>query len=575
MRARASVEPTPGHKDRERILIAELPYQVNKAKLIEKIAELINDGKIEGISDIRDESAQDEIRVVIELKRGEVGEVVLNNLYKQTQMQSSFGVNMVALVNSTPKILNLKLVLEQFYLHRQEVILRKTAFELRKAEERAHILLGLKVAVENLDDVVSLIRRAPDSAVAQQELMAKYDMTEIQAKAVLDMRLARLTGLEREKIIAEYEQVMAQISDLKDIFETPSRVVDIIKGEIKEQRETFADARKTEIVGVQADDFSMESLVADEEVVVTITNGGYIKRTALDETRAQKRGGKGRMGMTTKAEDLVLDIFITSNHQVMLCFTNLGRVYEMKVYRIPEVQLAGRGTHLANLLKLGQDEKVVSVLPVREFVEGNYVISVTTHGLVKKTDIMQYSNMRVTGIIGLKLDEGDTLVACAITSGNDDILIATKYGKAIRFKETNIRPMGRSAKGVTGIRFGEEEDKVIGFEVIKSDNAVLSVCENGYGKRTPLEDYRITTRGGKGIFTIKVTERNGPVVGIMQVAEDDDLMVMTSSNKIVRFTVNEVGLIGRVTQGVKLMTVEPGEKIISLARIARIEGEEV
>ena len=498
MRARASVEPTPGHKDRERIIIAELPYQVNKAKLIEKIAELINEGKIEGISDIRDESAQSEIRVVIELKRGEVGEIVLNNLYKQTQMQSSFGVNMVALMNSTPKLMNLKLILEQFYLHRQEVILRKTAFELRKAEERAHILLGLKVAVENLDAVVKLIRNSPDSTVALQELMIQYDLTEIQGKAILDMRLARLTGLEREKIVAEYLSVMEQIADLKDILETPGRVTEIIKEEIKEQRANFGDGRKTEIIGVQADDFSMESLVADEEVVVTITNAGYIKRTALDETRA-----------------------------------------------------------------------------VREFVEGNYVISVSAHGLVKKTDIMQYSTMRTTGIIGLKLDEGDSLVACAITTGDNDILIATKYGKAIRFKETNIRPMGRSAKGVTGIRFGEEEDRVIGFEVVKSDNAVLSVCENGYGKRTPLEDYRITTRGGKGIFTIKVTERNGPVVGIMQVAEDDDLMVMTSSNKIVRFTVNEVGLIGRVTQGVKLMTVEPGEKIISLARIARIEGEEV
>jgi DNA gyrase subunit A len=575
MRARATVEPVSSGKDRDQIIVSELPYQVNKAKLIEKIAELVHEGKLEGISDIRDESAQDEIRVVIELKRGEVGEVILNNLYKQTPMQSSFGVNMVALVNGMPKLMNLKLILEQFLLHRQEVILRRTAYELRKAEEKAHILLGLKIAVEHLDEVVSLIRKAEDSLTAQRELIVRFEMTEIQAKAVLDMRLARLTGLEREKIVAEYEQLMETIADLKDILEKPARVIEIIKQEIAELREIHSDARRTEIIPSAADDFSMESLVADEEVAVSISHVGYIKRTPIADIRAQRRGGKGRTGMTTKAEDVVSDLFITSNHQMMLCFTNLGRVYDLKVYKIPEAALNGRGTHFANLLKLGQDEKVVSVLPVKEFVEGSYVVSVTAKGVVKKTELMAYSNLRVTGIIGLKLDDNDSLVTCAITSGKDDILIATKFGKAIRFSEDDIRPMGRSARGVTGIRFSEGADSVIGLTVIKGNDAILSVCENGYGKRTPIEDYRIQTRGGKGIFTIKVTERNGPVVGIMQVAEEDDLMVMTSAGKVMRFTVKEVGIIGRVTQGVKLITVDQGEKIISMARIARIEGEEV
>ena len=405
--------------------------------------------------------------------------------------------------------------------------------------------------------------------------MEKFELSEIQAKAILDMRLAKLTGLEREKIVQEYNEIMELIKDLKDILETPSRVIAIIKEDLVEIRDTFGDERKTEIVETDADEFSMESLVADDEVAVTITHAGYIKRTPLDEIRAQKRGGKGRTGMTTKSEDMVRDLFISSNHQYLLCFTNLGRVYQVKVYRVPEASLTGRGKHFANLLPLGEGESVVSVLPVKEFVEGKYVISVTKNGYVKKTAMMNYANLRITGIIGLKLDEDDELITCGISNGEDDILIATKQGKAIRFSEKECRPMGRSARGVGGIKFGSEDDEVIGMQVIEGDGAILSVCENGYGKRTPIEEYRRQTRAGKGIYTIKVTDRNGPVMGIMQVSNDNHLMIMTSAGKVTRFHVNEVGIVGRNTQGVRLMKVDDGEKVISVALIASIDGEEV
>jgi len=573
MRAKAHIEEVP-KGGREQIIVTELPYQVNKAKLLERIADLVREKKLEGISDLRDESAREEIRMVIELKRGESGEIILNNLYKMTPLQTSFGVNMVALVNGAPRLLNVKEVLENFYSHRREVVLRRTAYELRKAEERAHVLLGLKIAVENIDDVVALIRGAKDSQTAHEQLVARYELSDIQAKAVLDMRLARLTGLERDKIVNEYEEVMRIIVDLRDILNTPARVVAIIRDEISSLRERFGDERRTEILPA-ADEFTMESLVADEEVAVTISHGGYVKRTALSTIRAQRRGGKGRSGMKTRGEDLVKDLFISTNHQSLLCFTDQGRVYNLKVYMLPEVELAGRGKHFANLIKLSPQEKVVSVLPIREYQEGHYILSVTKNGFVKKTDLMAYSNLRQNGLIALKLDDNDALVACAITTGNSDLLIATQLGKSIRFKESDIRPMGRSARGVTGVRFSEEGDLVIGLEVIRGNASILSVCEKGYGKRTPLEEYRSQTRGGKGIYTIKVTERNGPVVGIMQVEEDDDLMVMTSAGKVMRFTVSEIGVIGRLTQGVRLMHVDEGEKVTSLARIPRIEGEEV
>jgi DNA gyrase subunit A len=563
-----------GTSGRQRIVITEIPYQVNKAKFIERVAELVRDKKIEGISDIRDESAQEDIRVVIELKKGEMSEVILNNLYKQTPLQSSFGVNMVALNKGAPRLMNLKQVLEAFYLHRREVILRRTSFDLRKAEEKAHILLGLKTAVENIDEVVRLIRGAADTQIAHTALVSRFQLSDIQAKAILEMRLARLTGLERDKIVAEHVEIMKLIADLQNILDTPSRVTDMIFAELEEVRQKYADDRKTEILPA-ADDFTMESLVADEDVVVVITHSGYVKRTPLTAVSAQRRGGKGRSGIKTKEEDLVKDVFITSNHQSLLCFTNLGRVYDLKVYRVPEAQLAGKGKHFANLVKLLPEEAVVSVLPIREFKDGQYVVSVTEAGYIKKTDLMSYNNLRQSGLIALKLDDGDRLVSCNITNGQDHILLATRLGKAIRFHEEEIRPMGRSARGVTGIKFSEDNDRVIGLEVIKGDGDILSICENGYGKRSPLEEYRSQSRGGKGIYTIKVTERNGPVVGILQVVPDDDLMMMTSVGKVMRFNLSEVGVIGRLTQGVRLMNVEPGEVVTAFARTPKIEGEEV
>jgi len=596
MRARAGIEGA-AKSGRERIVITELPYQVNKSRLIEKIVELVHAKRIEGISDIRDESNKDGIRVVIDLKKGENGDIILNNLYKLTPMQSTFGVNTVALVNGAPRILNLKQLLEVFYLHRREVILRRTAYELRRAEERGHILAGLKIAVESIDQVVAIIRKSKDPTSAAAELIAKFELTEIQTKAILEMRLARLTGLERDKIVAEYNEVMGVIADLKDILDKPERVTALIRGEITALQENHGDGRRTEIVVSAADEFTMESLVADDEVAVTISHTGYVKRTPLEDIRAQRRGGKGKAGMLTREEDVVSSVFMTSNHQTLLCFSNFGRVFELRVYQLPELPLRSRGKHFASLVKLTEGEKIVSVLALKEFKEDHYIVSVTAHGYVKKTDLMAYSNVRSSGIIGLKVDDGDSLVSCAITDGKSEVLIATRWGKAIRFNEDEIRPTGRASRGVTGIRFGEadtpeavddgggteevaavlpnEADRVIGMEIIQGRSTILSVCEGGYGKRTPLEEYRTQSRGGKGIFTIKVTNRNGPVVGIMQVDENDDLMVMTSSGKITRFNVNEVGVIGRLTQGVRLMAVEQGEKVISLCKVQKLEGEEV
>lgn len=572
MRARATVED--GKSGRERIIITEIPYQVNKARLIEKIAELVHQKRLEGISDIRDESAQNDIRVVIDCRKGENADIILNNLYKMTPMQTTFGVNMLALVNRSPRVLNLKQILEVFYLHRREVIVRRTSYELRKAEERGHILEGLKIAVESIDEVVAVIRKSKDPAIAQAELIAKFSLSEIQSKAILDMRLARLTGLERDKIIAEYNEVMTLITDLKAILDIPERVTNLIREELKTLQEEFGDERRTEIIASDADEFTMESLVADDEVAVTISFTGYVKRTPIESIAAQRRGGKGKSGMLTREEDVVSNVFITSNHQTLLCFSNHGKVYDIKVYQLPDLPLRSRGKHFASLIKLTDGEKIISVLPVKEFQDDHYVVSVTANGYVKKTDLMAYSNVRTTGIIALKLEDGDSLVACSITNGKQEVLIATKFGKAIRFSEDEIRPMGRASRGVTGIRF-EEADEVIGMEVLSGNSTILSVCENGYGKRTPLEEYRTQSRGGKGIYTIKVTDRNGPVVGILQVEEKDDLMIMTSSGKITRFNVNEVGIIGRLTQGVKLMSVEANEKVISLCKVQEIGGEEV
>ena len=569
IRAKATVEDVPKSGGRERIVVTEIPYQTNKARLIEKIADLVRNKRVDGISDLRDESAKSDVRIVIELRKGESAEVMLNNLYKLTPLQSTFGMNLVALVGGLPKLLNLKEMLSEFYSHRREVVIRRTSYLLRKAEEKAHILAGLKIAVENLDDVVALIRDAKDTQTAHQRLKANYELSDVQAKAVLDMRLARLTGLERDKIVADYDQIMEEIADLKDILATPARVTEIILGEIEAMLSKFGDERKTSIHIDDADDFTMEALVADEEVAVTVTYGGYVKRTAVASISAQRRGGKGRSGMLTRDEDFVQSVFITSNHQSLLCFTNRGKVYDLKVYQVPEAALRSRGKHFANLIRLEKDERVVSVLPVEKWQEGMYILTVTEQGYIKKSDLMAYSNVRATGIIGLKLDDDDSLVRCVIGRGNDDIIIATRQGKAIRFGADEVRSMGRASRGVTGIRFGDSDDKVIGLEIIHPDtqSCILSVCENGYGKRTELSEYRVQSRGGKGIYTIKVTDRNGPVVGISQVMASDDIMIMTSAGKIMRFAVSDVSVVGRHTQGVRLMSVSDNEKIIGISKV--------
>ena len=569
MRAKASVEE---RGNRQQIVVTELPFQVNKARLIEKIADLVRNKKIEGISDLKDESKAD-IRIVIQVKRGENAEVLLNNLYKQTQLQCSFGMNFVAIVRGEPKQLNLKAFIKEFYSHRREVVLRKTSFLLRKAEEKAHVLLGLKTAVENADNVIELIRKAPDTQTAREQLIAKFDLTEIQARAILDMKLARLTGLEREKLVKEYEGLLLEVADLKEILRVPQRVTDIILAELELIREKFAEPRITEIQTSYADDFTSESLIDDEDVAVTVTQKGYVKRIPLDEIAAQKRGGKGRSGLLTKDEDFVQNVFMTTNHKSLLCFTNKGRVYNLKVYQIPEAALRSRGKHFANLISLEKEERVVSVLSVPAFKDENYIVSVTKNGFIKKTDLMAYANVRSNGIIGLKLDEGDSLVSCLICSQGEDLFLATHLGKAIRFAEEEVRPVGRASRGVRGIRFSEDADYVVGLEALSKDRegTILSVCENGYGKRTPLAEYRRQSRGGKGVYTIKVTQRNGGVVGTCQVREHDHVMIMTSEGKLVRFAVKDLGIIGRMTQGVRLMTVAEGEKLLSMGKVI---GEE-
>ncbi len=576
MRAKAHVEQVGKGSDRERIIVSQIPYQVNKAKLIEKIADLVNEKKIEGISDIRDESAKKEIRIVIDVRKGEQAEIILNHLYKLTPMQSNFGVNLVALSKGKPRLFNLKDMLEEFYHHRREVVLRRTAFLLKKNEEKAHLLVGLKIAVENSDPVIEIIRKAQDTQLAQKALIARFDLSELQAKAILDMRLARLTGLEREKIVKEYGEIVAVISDLKQILSNTKRVTQIILEELDEILTKFGDERKTQVITSDADEITMESLIADEEVSVTITTAGYVKRTPLKDIATQNRGGKGKSGMLMKEEDLLQSVFRASNHQDLLCFTNFGRVYNLKVYQLPEAELRARGKHFANLIRfVDQDEKVVSVLPIKEFKAGFFIYSVSKRGFIKSTDLMAYNSVRSSGIIGLKLDPDDQLIACALGTEKEDVLIATKMGKAIRFQASDVRTMGRASRGVTGIRFADD-DAVIGMEILVQDSksTVLSLCENGYGKRTDLGEYRVQSRGGKGIFTIKVTERNGPVVSICQVTDQDDLMIMTSSGKLMRIEVSQISNIGRHTQGVRLMQIQPGEKVVALSKIPK-ENKEI
>lgn len=569
LRAKVVVE-TDERTERERLIVTEIPYQVNKAKLIEKIAELIQDDRIKGISDLRDESSDREgVRVVIELKRNEIPLVVLNNLYKHTQLETTFGVIMLALVNNRPEILTLKQILHHFLEHRREVVVRRTAFELRKAEERAHILEGLKIALDHLDAVIALIRRSQSPDEARAGLMREFGLTEIQATAILDMRLQRLTQLERTKLIEEYQEVLKQIEYLKSVLASESLVRTIIQNELTEIRETYKDDRRTQIVKEEAE-ISLEDLIAAEEVVVTISHSGYIKRNAVSLYRAQRRGGKGKIGMGIKEEDFVETLFSASTHDSLLFFSDAGKVYWLKVHEIPEASRSAKGKALVNLLALAGNEKVTATLPVKEFRDDRYIVMATKKGIIKKTELSAFSNPRQGGIIALGLEGGDRLIGAQLTDGQREILLGTRQGITIRFKEEEVRSMGRMAHGVKGITL-EEGNEVIGMETITPDSttSILTVTEGGYGKRTPVGEYRIQGRGGKGIISVKTTERNGLAVGFLQVRDDDQIMLMAAQGKVLRCKVDDIREIGRNTQGVRILDLDgEGDRVVAVARLA-------
>ena len=569
LRAKVVVE-TDERTERERLIVTEIPYQVNKVSLIKKIAEMVQEDRIKGISDLRDESSDREgVRVVIELKRNEIPLVVLNNLYKHTPLEITFGVIMLALVNNRPEVLNLKQILGHFLDHRREVVVRRTAYELKKAEERAHILEGLKIALDNLDAVIALIRRSQSPDEARAGLMRQFGLTEIQANAILDMRLQRLTQLERAKLIEEYQAVLKQIEYLKSVLASEALVRSIIKDELTQIREAYRDERRTQIVKEEGE-INVEDLIAEEEVVVTISHAGYVKRNAVSLYRAQRRGGKGKIGMGIKDEDFVVNLFTASTHQTLLFFSDAGKVYWLKVHEIPEASRAAKGKALVNLLALAGSEKVTATLPVKEFRDDQFVVMATKNGLVKKTELSAYSNPRQGGIIALGLEEGDKLIGVQLTDGHREILLGTKQGITIRFTEDEVRSMGRTAYGVKGITL-EEGNEVIGMETITPDSttSILTVTEGGYGKRTPVGEYRVQGRGGKGIISVKTTEKNGLAVGFLQVRDSDQIMLMAAQGKVLRCKVGDIREIGRNTQGVRILDLEGDEdRVVAVARLA-------
>ena len=568
LRARTFIEKK-ARGEKECIIISEIPYQVNKSRLIERIAELVQEKKIEGISDLRDESDREGVRIVIELKRNEITKVVLNQLYQHTQMQITFGIIMLALVDNLPKILNLKELLNHFIDYRKVIILRRTSYELKKAEHRAHILEGLKIAISNLDKIIALIRSSANPGVAREGLMKKFKLSQIQAQAILDMRLQRLTALERDKIDEEYLEVGKFIKRLKQILDKEALVQEIIIEELTETRKKYGDERKTEIIEKEAA-INIEDLIIEEDMVVTITHNGYIKRNPISLYRSQRRGGKGVTGITTRQEDFVEDMFVASTHNYILFFTNTGKVFWQKIYEIPQAGRAAMGKAIVNLLHLSSEETIAAILPVREFEEGKYIVMATKKGLIKKTSLMAYSRPRAGGIIALGIDNGDELIAARVTDGNREIFLGSKKGKAIRFKEQAVRPMGRTARGVRGMMVGKD-DEIIGMESIGEGESILTITENGFGKRTNTSEYRIQGRGGLGIITIRTTARNGNVIGMKQVTNDDEVMFITNHGKIIRIKISGISVIGRNTQGVKLIGVKKDEKVVGIALLAEKE----
>ncbi|MFN6961463.1 MAG: DNA gyrase subunit A, partial [Rhodocyclaceae bacterium] len=605
MRARTHFEELKS--GRQAIIVDELPYQVNKRTLLEKIAELVKEKKIEGIAHIQDESDKSGMRVVIELARGEVPEVVLNNLFKQTQLQDTFGMNMVALVDGRPQTLNLKQLLECFLSHRREVVTRRTVFELRKARERGHVLEGLAVALSNVDEIIALIKAAPTPAEAKRELMARvwhstlveemlarasaeasrpeglapefglsrrgYSLSDVQAQAILDLRLQRLTGLEQDKIVAEYREVMAQIEDLLDILARPERITQIIADELTAIKAQFGDKRRSEIV-LQTADINLEDLIAREDMVVTLSHGGYIKRQSLDDYRTQKRGGRGRQAAAIKEDDFVERLFIANTHDYLLCFSNRGRVYWLKVYEVPEGSRTSRGKPIVNLFPLEEGEKITAVLPTPTFDEDHFVFMATAQGTVKKTPLAEFANPRKAGIIAVNLDEGDYLIGVNITDGKCDVMLFSDAGKAVRFSEEDVRPMGRSARGVRGMML-DEGQKVISMLVASDEKmSVLTATENGYGKRTPIAEYTKHGRGTKGMIAIQTSERNGALIGAVLVEENDEVMLISTGGVLIRSRVDQVRETGRSAQGVRLINLDDGTKLAGIEKVIETEDEE-
>lgn len=576
IRAKAEIET--GEHNRQRIVVRDLPYQVNKARLIEKIAELVKDKRIEGISDINDESDRNEaVRIVISLKRDANARVVLNQLYKFTQMQDTFSVNMLALVQTPegkflPRVINLKTALELYLNHQKDVITRRTRFDLEKAEARAHILEGLKIAIDNLDEVIQIIRGSRTEVLAKERLIERFSISERQAQAIVDMRLGRLTGLEREKLEEEYRELMKKIEYYKRVLSDESLLLSIIEEELNEIKRKYGDERRTEIAPGE-DDIDIEDLIKEEEVVITLTHFGYIKRLPCDTYKSQKRGGKGVTALSTREEDFVERLFITSTHNYILFFTNKGKVYRLKAYQIPEAGRQAKGTAIVNLLELGGDEKVSAVIPIGECREGLYLIMATRNGLVKKTRLTEYDNIRRGGLLAVSLRENDELIDVRLTDGEKDIILVTREGMSIRFRESDVRPLGRVSQGVKGITL-EDGDYVVAMATSREDSTLLVVTENGFGKRTELEEYKTQIRGGKGILTYRVTEKTGKVAGVKLVYESDEIMLISSDGTIIRMKVADISILGRATQGVTLMRTSEGNIVVSIARIEEKDDEE-
>jgi len=571
VRARASIE-TQEKSGKEFIVINEIPYQVSKSAVLEKIAELVRQGKITGISDVRDESDRDGMRVLIELKKDAQPRVVLNQLFKHTQLQSTFGANMLALVKNRPKVLTLRNMIDVYVEHRQEVVRRRTQFDLDEAEKRAHILEGLKIALDHIDEIIALIKKSPDVDTARQGLMHRFKLSEIQAQAILDMRLQRLTGLERKKVEEEYVEVIKLIEKLKGILGSPRKIMELIKNEVLELKKNHSDERRTEIMAA-VDEFDVEDLIAEEDMVITISHSGYIKRLPVSTYRRQKRGGRGVTGAATKEEDFIEHLFIASTHTYILFLTDKGRCYWIKVHEIPQAGRLSRGKPIVNMIQLGKEERIAAFVRTKEFDEKHYLVIATRGGVIKKTVLSAYGNPRRDGIIAIGLDEGDNVIDAWITDGAQDIILAKKQGKAIRFHEKQARPMGRTAGGVRGVWL-DKNDEVVSMVSVAGEGTLLVVTENGYGKRSPIEDYRLTARGGKGIITVKNTPRNGPVKSLKQVGDDDELMIITAKGVIIRLPIRGVSIMGRNTQGVKLIQLGEGDKVVDVARMVAGSEEE-